>query len=209
VVEIVVAQNADSFNPPDVQALIARCQHGELDAFEELVSRYQRYVFNIVYQHLGEPSEVEDAAQEVFLRIFKSIKRFRGTSSLETWIYRIALNYVRSQHRRRSLLVRLFVQPPAHTEDARGFDLISSLAANTRDPAATAEHHRLAEEIMKVVMQLPPLYREVLVMREMQELGYEEIAEILGLPVGTVRSRLHEARRLFAKCWKELMCDEN
>jgi len=198
-VEIVAAQNADTFNPPDVQALIERCRNGEIDAFEELVSRYQRYVFNIVYQHLGEPSEVEDAAQEVFLRIFKSIKRFREDSSLETWIYRIALNYVRSQRRRQGLLGRLFVQPPTHADDTRGFDLISSLAADTRDPAATAEHHRLAEEIMKVVRQLPPLYREVLVMREIQELGYEEIAEILGVSLGTVKSRIKRARDLVRK----------
>lgn len=194
--ELVIAQGVDSFNPPEVRALIARCQAGDIDAFEELVARYQKYVFNIVYQHLGDPNEVEDAAQEVFLRIFKSIKRFRGTSSLETWIYRIALNYVRSYIRRRRLLGRLFVQPSVRTDEGRSFDVVSSLAADTRDPAATAEHRRLAEEIIEVVKQLPPLYREVLIMREIQELGYEEIAEILGVSLGTVKSRIRRARDL-------------
>jgi len=196
VVPLVIAQKVDSFNPPEVQALIARCQAGDIDAFEELVARYQKYVFNIVYQHLGDPGEVEDAAQEIFLRIFKSIRRFRGTSSLETWIYRIALNYVRSFCRRRKLLGRLFVQPPARTGEGHSFDVVSSLAADTLDPAATAEHRRLAEEIVEVVNQLSPLYREVLIMREIQELGYEEIAEILGVSIGTVKSRIKRARDL-------------
>ena len=195
-VELVVAQGVDFYNPPEVRALIARCQSGDIGAFEELVERYQRYVFNIVYQHLGDPSEVEDAAQEIFLRIFKSIKRFRGNSSLETWIYRIALNYVRSYWHRRGLLGRLFIQPPVHTDEERGFDVTSTLAADTRDPAATAEHLRLAEAIVQVVKQLPPIYREVLIMREIQELGYEEIAEILGVNLGTVKSRIKRARDL-------------
>jgi len=194
---LVAADKAGSYNPPEVEELVARCQAGNLDAFDDLVARYQRFVFTTVYQHLGSTDEVEDIAQEVFLRVFKFIHRYRGQASFETWLYKVVLNYIRTHQRRKSLLGRLFYEPPARGEEAdKSFDTVSQLAAETEDPASSMEHRRMVEEIMDAVRSLPRMYREVLIMREVSEMSYEEIAEVLGLSLGTVKSRINRARDL-------------
>ena len=185
------------YNSPDVSRLIVRCQQGELQAFDELVERYQRYVFNLVYQHLGDADELEDVAQEVFLRIYKFIRKYRGQASLESWIYKIVLNYCRTHTRRRGNILRWFVTLPKDSADGeRSFDLLDSVPDATYDPAKSVEQRRVAEDILKTVHSLPVIYRDILVMREMNELSYEEIAEILGISIGTVKSRISRARDL-------------
>jgi RNA polymerase sigma-70 factor (ECF subfamily) len=185
------------YNSPEVSDLITRCQAGDLQAFDELVARYQRYVFNLVYQHLGDIGEIEDVAQEVFLRIFKFIRKYRGQASLESWIYKIVLNYCRTHARRRSTLMKVFV-PAMKTKDSdeRSFELLDALPDMTYDPAKTVEQRRIAEQILAAVHSLPEIYRNILIMREMNELSYEEIAEILGISIGTVKSRISRARDL-------------
>lgn len=195
--ELAAAEKARSYNPPEVDGLVARCQAGNLDAFDELVARYQRFVLTTVYQHVGSTGEVEDIAQEVFLRVFKFIHRYRGQASFETWLYKVVLNYIRTHQRRKSLLGRLFIEPPERSAEAeKPFDMVSQLAAETEDPASSMEHRRVVEEIMGAVRNLPRMYREVLIMREVSELSYEEIAEVLGLSLGTVKSRINRARDL-------------
>jgi RNA polymerase sigma-70 factor (ECF subfamily) len=195
--EVTAAEKAGSYNSPEVDELITRCQSGTLQAFDELVARYQRFVFTVVYQHLGSTDEIEDIAQEVFLRVFKFIGRYRGQASFETWLYKVALNYIRTHQRRRSLLGRFFIELPERTDDSgRSFDMVARLADDARDPAHSDEHRRIVEEIMQVVRSLPPMYRDVLIMREVNELSYDEISEILGVSMGTVKSRLNRARQL-------------
>lgn len=186
-----------AYNSPEVNDLILRCQAGDRQAFDALVARYQRYVFNLVYQHLGEVDELDDVAQEIFLRVYKFIRKYRGNASIESWIYKIVLNYCRTHARRRSVFARLFVpSPPAASEDERSFDILDTISDNAHDPALQIEQRLVAQEIIGAVRSLPPIYRDILIMREVNELSYEEIADILEISIGTVKSRISRARDL-------------
>jgi RNA polymerase sigma-70 factor (ECF subfamily) len=186
-----------AYNSPEVSDLIVRCQAGDRQAFDALVARYQRYVFNLAYQHLGEVDELDDVAQEIFLRVYKFIRKYRGNASLESWIYKIVLNYCRTHARRRTVFSRLFVQSgPAQHDDDRSFEILDNVADTTHDPAAQIEQKLVAQEIISAVRSLPQIYRDILIMREVNELSYEEIAEILDISIGTVKSRISRARDL-------------
>jgi len=129
--------------------------------------------------------------------VFKFIGRYRGQASFETWLYKVALNYIRTHQRRRSLLGRFFLELPERTDDSgKSFDMIAHLSDDTKDPARSDEHRRVVEEIMNVVRHLPSMYRDVLIMREVNELSYDEISAILGVSMGTVKSRLNRAREM-------------
>ena len=180
----------------DKQDLIARCQAGDREAFDELVSRYQRYVFNIIYQHLGPTDQLEDIAQEVFLRIFKFIGSFRREASLESWIYKVTLNYIRSHLRKQSLQRRMLIQERQSGEDDSPELLERLPARRNSDPAETIVPQQIAEQIRRAVYSLKPIYRDVLIMRELKEMSYQEIADILGISIGTVKSRISRAREL-------------
>jgi RNA polymerase sigma-70 factor (ECF subfamily) len=186
------------FNSAEVSDLIVRCQAGNREAFDQLVARYQRYVFNLVFQHLGRTDDLDDVSQEVFVRIYRSIGKYRGNASLESWIYKIVLNYCRTHVRRRNSFLRVFGAPamsgPAGEE--RTFELIDSLPADTYDPAKTIEQRRVAQDIITAVKSLSSIYRDILIMREVNELSYEEISQILGISIGTVKSRISRARDL-------------
>ncbi len=174
-----------------------RCQAGDRLAFDALVARYQRYVFNLIYQHLGRTDDLDDVAQEVFLRIYKFIRKYRGNASLESWIYKIVLNYCRTHARRRSVWNRVFgLQSTARSDDDRSYEVLDTLPSETYDPAKTIEQRRQAEDIIEAVHSLPDIYRDILIMREVNELSYEEIAQILTISIGTVKSRISRARDL-------------
>jgi RNA polymerase sigma-70 factor (ECF subfamily) len=186
------------FNSAEVSDLILRCQAGDREAFDQLVGRYQRYVYNLVFQHLGRTDDLDDVSQEVFVRIYRSIGKYRGNASLESWIYKIVLNYCRTHVRRRNSFHRVFGMPavgPQAGED-RAFELIDALPADTYDPAKTIEQRRVAQDIMAAVQSLSSIYRDILIMREVNELSYEEISQILGISIGTVKSRISRARDL-------------
>lgn len=185
------------YNSPEISSLIIRCQGGDRLAFDELVSRYQRYVFNLIYQHLGNVDEIDDVAQEVFLRVYKFIRKYRGNASLESWLYKIVLNYCRTHARRKSNLSRLIVSPaPIGHDESRSFELLDILPDTAIDPAKSTEQRLIVEDIMAAVRSLPEIYRNILIMREVNELSYEEIADILGISIGTVKSRISRARDL-------------
>lgn len=186
-----------AYNSPEVSDLIVRCQQGDHRAFDELVAKYQRYVFNLVYQHLGEIDEIEDVSQEIFVRIYKFIGKYRGNASLESWIYKIVLNYCRTHARRRSSFSRMFIATPKpKPSEDRNFEILDTLPDATYDPAKTVEQRKLVQDILDAVRGLPEIYRNILIMREINELSYEEVAEILGISIGTVKSRISRARDL-------------
>jgi len=184
------------YNSAEVSHLIVRCQTGDRQAFDELVTKYQRYVYNLIYQHLGRTDDLEDVAQEVFLRLYKFIRKYRGNASLESWIYKVVLNYCRTHARRRSTFTRIFGMVPNASGEERGFEVLDTLASETYDPAKTVEQRVQAEDIMGAVRSLPSIYSDILIMREVSELSYEEIAQILGISIGTVKSRISRARDL-------------
>ncbi|RMH41983.1 MAG: sigma-70 family RNA polymerase sigma factor [Deltaproteobacteria bacterium] len=160
---------------PDVD-LIAACRRGDPRALELLYHRYKRRVFGLVTRIAG-PGDAEEVAQEVFVRIYRGLAKFRGDSALSTWIYRLSVNAALSHVTRR---------PRPHEPD----DALAAVAA----PAAPASDPYLRARVERCLQQLPAGYRAVLVLHDVEGLSHEECAEILGCRVGTSKSQLHKAR---------------
>jgi RNA polymerase sigma-70 factor (ECF subfamily) len=172
-------------------ALIQRCAAGDEVAFAELVGDHQRMVVQLAVNLLGDRDEALDLSQEVFLRVFRTIGRFRGQSSLKTWIYRIAVNQARNRHRfwrrrRRSDQVSL----DAHVETHGEF-----LSGSGSQPDKVFAQRELAVRLEHALAALPFDQRTAIVLREVDGLSYEEIGFSLGVAVGTVKSRLTRARQ--------------
>ena len=173
--------------------LLRRARDGQREAIALLLGRNRERILNLAFAILRDREAAEDAAQEIFLRAFAKLPLFRGESEFSTWLYRLALNYClenkRLQTRRDDLL--------------HGF--ASQNEALAPSVASCAETRQLLEIALE---ELGEGQRVALILREWQGLSYEEIAQVLHLPVGTVRSRLHEARRRFQAKWLELGGEE-
>jgi RNA polymerase sigma-70 factor (ECF subfamily) len=171
----------------DDYGLIAACLAGKTEAFGQLVSRYQDRLFNTVIRLMDNPEDARDVVQEAFLNAYQSLHSFKGDSLFFTWLYRIAVNTAISYRRKQKVLLRLHQGP----EDG---------SLEPADPAeGTRPGHALemAEEERRVheaLARLSAEHRAVLVMKDLEGQKYEEMAEVLGVPIGTIRSRLHRAR---------------
>ena len=171
-------------------SLVQRCAAGEEDAFAELVGEHQRMVVQLAMNLLGDRDEALDLSQDVFLRVFRTIHRFRGQSSLRTWIYRIAVNHARNRHRfwrrrHRADQVSLDAHVKAHGDLRCGREC---------GPDCVLAQKELATRLQVALDQLPFDQRTAIVLREVDGLSYDEIAFSLGVAVGTVKSRLTRAR---------------
>ena len=172
-------------------ALIQRCAAGDEMAFAELVAEHQRMVVQLAVNLLGDRDEALDLSQEVFLRVFRTIARFRGQSTLRTWIYRIAVNQARNRHRfwrrrHRADQVSLDAHVATHGE------FRSAIEAG---PDRVLAQKELAARLQSALDALPFDQRTAIVLREVDGLSYDEIAYSLGVAVGTVKSRLTRARQ--------------
>jgi RNA polymerase sigma-70 factor, ECF subfamily len=161
---------------PD-EELVRRFLDGDRFAFSELAGRHEKRVYNLAYRMLGRPEDADDATQEVFLLCLRKLSGFKGTSAFTTWLHRVTLNVCYDLLRKRGREEPV-EEPP---EPARP-------AADPADAAATAV------DVHRALQRVPEDFRAVLVMADVQGMPYEEIAEALGAPVGTVKSRLHRAR---------------
>jgi RNA polymerase sigma-70 factor (ECF subfamily) len=171
------------------QVLLARCRVGERAAFDVLLDRYRERVLNLAFQLLHDRHAAEDIAQEVFVRAFSQIHNFRGEAALFTWLYQITLNECRARQRR--------LKPMLNFDDCDdNFQTGSTPGPSTPEAGAI---EKLALE--RALNHLSPPLRVALILREMHGLSYEEIARVLKLPVGTVRSRLHKGRKQFQENW--------
>jgi RNA polymerase sigma-70 factor (ECF subfamily) len=174
---------------------VARLVARDAAAFNQLVTTYERRVFALVYRMLGRRDEADDLVQEVFVQVFKAIDQFRGDSKLSTWIYRIAVNLCKN---RTKYLSR------RHDGEQDDIDAIAERVPMSRARAATVgdvsrpdelvEGMQLEQIVKWAIAQIEPEFREVLVLRDVEDLSYEEIAAITNLPDGTVKSRIHRAR---------------
>lgn len=175
--------------------LVKRLQQRDEKAFVECMRLYQDKVFNLVYRMLGRREEAEDVAQEVFVTVFKSIDSFRGDSKLSTWLYRVACNHCKNRIKylgRRAH--RATKELDAAAERAMLDSPPSTLGQQTAGPAEILEGMQLERLLQQAIAELDEEHRALLVLRDVQELSYEEIVQITGLPEGTVKSRLHRAR---------------
>lgn len=166
--------------------LIERHRLGDPSAFDEIFVEYQRMVFNLALRLSGDREEAADLSQEIFLRIYRHIGRFRGRSSLKTWIYRVSLNCCRSQLSRRRLPLLSLPDPNA--------DVMALLRDTSAGPERVAIGRDRVRQLIESLRRLPRVYREAVVLRDIEELPYDEIATVLGVRLGTVRSRIARGR---------------
>jgi len=185
----------------DESVLVMNLRAGIESAYEELIQRFEQPVFNIVSRLMDDPGDAGDVVQEVFLKIFRSISSFRQDSSLKTWIYRIAVNEARnhrrwfSRHRRQEVCLEGDARS-FETESHRYQDWLPDPGRSPFDLALDRETEALIEEAL---LKLNPKFRAALVLRELEGLSYEEIAEILDISLGTVKSRILRGRDALRK----------
>jgi RNA polymerase sigma-70 factor (ECF subfamily) len=179
--------------------LVLRALAGREDGFEELVRRYQRPIVAYVYRMVGDYDSALDLAQEVFIKVYNSLGRYRPEFKFSTWIYRIAHNAA-IDHLRRQGSFRTEEMEVAG-EDGHLFE--KPLASKAPTPEQETERGERRAEIEVVVGQLPSAYRELIVLRHSHDLSYDEIAEVTGLPLGTVKNRIFRAR----ECMRELLVE--
>ncbi|HLV20917.1 MAG TPA: sigma-70 family RNA polymerase sigma factor [Polyangiaceae bacterium] len=180
---------------------IQRLKERDERAFNELVLHYEERVFRIVFRMLGRRDEAEDLAQEVFVQVFKAIAQFRGDAKLSTWIYRIAVNLCKNRVKylsRRHEDARDEYEPVAERA-ALGSSTRVATHADVARPDHMVEGLELESIVHRCLASLDPDFREVLVLRDIEDLSYEEIADITGLADGTVKSRLHRARSMLKR----------
>ena len=172
--------------PADIaeEALIARAVSGEVEAFEELVRRYRNDVFALSFHFVRNREDAWDLAQEVFVKAFRSIGRFRGQASFKTWLLRITANHCKDFFKKRRLSTVPF-EEVAQNQTPSG-------ALGPSDQALAGE---LGIALQQAIDQLPEKHRTAFILREFEDLSYEEMAETMGCSIGTVMSRLHHARK--------------
>jgi RNA polymerase sigma-70 factor (ECF subfamily) len=170
--------------------LVVRAIAGREDGFEELVRRYQRPIVAYVYRMVGDYDAALDLTQEVFIKVYNSLARYRPEFKFSTWIYRIAHNAA-IDHLRRMGAART-EELEVEGEGGRTFE--KPLASKSPTPEQDSERRERRAELEEVVGQLPPAYRELIVLRHSNDLSYDEIAEVTGLPLGTVKNRIFRAR---------------
>ncbi|MCP4283403.1 MAG: RNA polymerase sigma factor RpoE [Gammaproteobacteria bacterium] len=183
------------------QELVARVQRGDKRAFDLLVLKYQQKVANLVSRYIRDQSETLDVTQEAFIKAYRALPNFRGESAFYTWLYRIAINTAKN------FLVAQGRRPPGSDVDA---ETAEQLDVGTRlKEHATPERHMLTEEIAQTIGQamddLPEDLRTAISLRELEGLSYEEIANAMDCPVGTVRSRIFRARAAIDNKLKPLL----
>ena len=174
----------------DERALIQRCIAGDATAFEPLVEKYRQRVWRLAYQVLHDREEAWDVAQEAFVRAFHSLPSFRGQSAFYTWLFRITVNVATDRHRQRGAQARAFGPERVSEEE---------WARTTPDPGGGPEQQAARKEqrerIRNALDALPPKARTIIMLSDVEGLSYREIAEVLNCPIGTVMSRLHNARK--------------
>lgn len=178
----------------DDRELVAKSLGGDTEAFRTIVERYQERVYNVAFQMTGSHEDSLDLAQDSFLRVFRALSSFKGDSSLGTWIHRIAHNIVIDElrKRRRRPVVAMSTDTVVITED--GEHMLEWSAPMDEAPEEQLLRAEKKREIEQALQRISPEHRSVLVMRDIEGLTYEEVAEVLGLNVGTVKSRLNRAR---------------
>ena len=174
----------------DDAVLIERCRAGDLAAFEPLVQKYRQRVYRLAYNVLRDPEEAWDVAQDAFIRAFQALASFRGDSAFYTWLFRIVMNVARDRARQHAARGRAF-----GTERVEEADWDRALTDHGTTPDTHAAEVEERERINRALATLSEPHRAIIMLSDLEGLSYREIAEVLNIPMGTVMSRLHNARR--------------
>ena len=185
--------------------IVTRAQNGDRDAFRILVEENQQRIFSLVMRVLRcDRDTAADLSQEVFLRVFRGLPTFDGSARFHAWMHAIAMNVCITEYRRKRTQKRgkwtFSLDAPIGGTD----DLYIDPPSRERDPSDRAQHSEIARKVRAAMGELPEEFREAVLLRDLQNLSYEEIAEILKVPPGTVRSRIHRGRLLLQSKLEEL-----
>jgi RNA polymerase sigma-70 factor (ECF subfamily) len=185
--------------------LVAELQAGSEQAFALLIAHYSQPVYSMIARSLRDPSEAADVTQEVFVKVFRHIGSFHGDSSLRTWIYRIALHEASNQRRwwSRHKRQELTLDAQQENDDGEAFCLGDTLASSGDSPLECAVQSEAKEQVAAALRTIPEAFRAVVVLREIEGFGYEEIAEMLNVNLGTVKSRLTRGRAALREALKK------
>lgn len=184
------------------QLLVERAQHGDKHAFELLVSKYQRKLARLLSRFIRDPAEVEDVAQEAFIKAYRALPAFRGDSAFYTWLYRIGINTAKNY------LVAMGRRAPTSTEfdteEAENFEG-GELLHDINTPESALMTKEIAQTVNEAMEALPDELKTAIMLREIEGLSYEDIANIMNCPIGTVRSRIFRAREAIAAKLRPLL----
>ncbi len=172
------------------QELVRRARAGDQDAFSSLVSLYESRIYSLALRYLGNRDDAQDAAQEVFLRVFRFLSGFQEESSFSTWIYRIAVNVCKDLLMQKSRRA----EQPLEQQDENDEDYELPLPDERYAPEKVFESAQLRKTLCDAILVLPEAQRRIIILRDIQGLSYDEIGEILSLELGTVKSRIARAR---------------
>lgn len=190
------------------QSLVQKCQQGDLDAFEMLLLRYQKPMFRLVYRIIGREEVVEDLVQEVFLKAFYSLKTFQGKARFSTWLHRLAVNTCLDHLKKKR--VNLSFNQICLEESNHFFSQGSWFSPLPhRNPEETLSQKELAKKLQEALEDLSPEDKTVIILRELLGHSYQEIAEIMDWPIGTVRNRLFRSRRALQDTLKQYVDEES
>jgi RNA polymerase sigma factor (sigma-70 family) len=177
---------------------IRRCKRGEEPAFREILDRYRTPIYNLCYRMSRNPEDARDLAQEVFIKVFSLLDRFDEQYAFSSWLFRIATNHCIDHIRRNRL--RFLSLDGVTGQDGEEYEL--QVPAEGPEPDTVLQRKEALERLAEVIDELPPHYKAITMLRHDQQLSYEEIAEILQLPLGTVKARIHRARNLIQQMLK-------
>ena len=175
--------------------VIRRCRAGDEKAYRELVDRYRRQVYSMALRMLRREEDAEDVAQETFIRVFRALDRYDPARPFAAWLFTIAARLAIDHLRRRKQSPLSLFQRDAETQEERTIEVVDPGPG----PDELTSHHEEEGRAQKLIDSLPHHYRIVVMLRHQQDLSYEEIAEALGLPLGTVKARIHRARALLKR----------
>src|SRR5690606_6518283 len=190
------AHHGGSMSERDVDAeLVARVQRGDKRAFDMLVLKYQRKIMRLLSRMVRDPGDVEDVAKEAFIKAYRALPQFRGESAFYTWLYRIAINTARNWQAASAR--RPSAPNVIETEDGETFSQIDNLT-DISTPESLAASRQIVETVNAAINALPEELRTAIILREIEGMSYEDIAQTMGCPIGTVRSRIFRAREAIA-----------
>jgi RNA polymerase sigma-70 factor (ECF subfamily) len=194
----------DEYSDPDGECVF-RCRKGDVQAFEEIVGRYHKKMFNAAYRIIGDYNDAAEAVQDAFMSAFKNMGSFKGDAKFMTWLYTIVLNT--SRNKRKQMQTRNFREDCSLDDPIEGDDGSITFEPASSNPSVLEqlEQHEVQQGVQRCIGELDHDFREALVLRDIQGFSYEEIRDMLDIAIGTVRSRIHRARLSIKECLTQLM----
>jgi len=185
------AAREKDLNPTETRRLVARCKRGEKGAFDDLIRRYEKKVYNFAFRLCGNYDEANDVASDTFVRVYNALHNFRGDSSFITWLFRITTNVYLDERKRKKSRPHQSLEEMVELEETT---VVRQIEDPNPTPAERVEKQESMDLLQDAINSLPDYQRMMIVMYHTENRSYEEIAEALEMPIGTVKSRLNRAR---------------